>query len=129
MKIRYKKRHFRVNLIFGIVWLVWFFLGILFNDEMHWIDYGWLLISAMYLGFYFYQRKNQYLVIEDGVLKENSIFGKEMNLKEVKWIKSFAGDYILKSETKKLQINTQIIDPDSLADLNTELKKLNADWS
>jgi len=129
MRIGYKKRHMYINLIFGLVWLVWFFIGILTKDEPNWTDYGWIVISAMYLIGYFYQRQNKYLTIENGIIKINSPFGKKLNLTEVKRIKKFAGDYILKTGKKELTINTQIIDSNSLAELNTELEKLNVEWS
>jgi hypothetical protein len=129
MRIGYKKRHMNTNLIFGLVWLVWFFIRILTKDEPNWTDYGWIVISAMYLIVYFYQRQNKYLTIENGIIKVNDPFGKKLNLTEIKRIKKFAGDYILKSDKKELTINTQIIDPNSLAELNAELEKLNAEWN
>ncbi|WP_318310450.1 hypothetical protein [Flagellimonas crocea] len=129
MRIGYKKRHMNINLIFGLVWLVWFFIGILTKDEPNWTDYGWIVISAMYLVGYFYQRQNKYLTIENGIIKINSPFGKKLNLNEIKRIKKFAGDYILKTEKEELTINTQIIDPNSLAELNAELEKLNVEWN
>ena len=129
MRIGYKKRHMNINLIFGLVWLVWFFVGILTKDEPNWTDYGWIVISAMYLITYYYQRQNKYLTIENGVIKVNGPFGKKLNLTEIKRIKKFAGDYILKTDKKELTINTQIIDPNSLAELNAELEKLNAEWN
>ncbi len=52
-----------------------------------------------------------------------------MNLTEIKQIKKFAGFYILKTDRKEFKINTQIIDPDSLAELNAELEKLNVEWN
>ena len=129
MRIGYKKKHMNINLIFGLIWLVWFFIGILTKDEPNWTDYGWIVISAMYLIGYFYQRQNKYLTIENGIIKINSPFGKKLNLTEIKRIKKFAGDYILKSDKKDLTINTQIIDPNSLAELNAELEKLNVEWN
>jgi hypothetical protein len=129
MRIGYKKRHMNINLIFGLFWLVWFFIGILTKDEPNWADYGWIVISAMYLIGYFYQRQNKYLTIENGIIKINSPFGKKLNLTEIQRIKKFAGDYILKTDKKELTINTQIIDPNSLAELNAELEKLNVEWN
>jgi len=127
MRIGYNKRHMNINLIFGLLWLVWIFIGILTKAKPNWIDYGWIVISAMYLIGYFYQRQHKYLTIENGTIKINSPFGKKLNLTEVKQIKKFARDYILKTDKKQLTINTQIIDPNSLAELNTELEKLNLD--
>ncbi|WGK64958.1 hypothetical protein [Croceiramulus getboli] len=89
-----------INLIFGLIWLVWFFIEILTTDEPNWTDYGWIVISSMYLIGYFYQRQNKYLTIENGIIKINSPFGKEINLTEIKRIKKFAGDYVLKTKKK-----------------------------
>ena len=129
MKIGYKKRHLNVNLIFGLIWLVWFFIGVFGKEEPNWTDYGWIVISLMYLGMYFYQKNYNYLTIENGFIKQNWPFGKKMKLKEIKGIKHFAGEYILKSELKKMKINIQLINEESLLELKTELKKLDVEWT
>ena len=128
MKIGYKKRHLNVNLIFGLIWLVWFFVGVFGKEEPNWTDYGWLVISIAYLSIYFYQKKYKYVSIENGILSVNGPIGKKLNLTEIKRIKKFAGDYILKTDKKELTINTQIIDPNSLVELNAVLGKLNVEW-
>ena len=129
MKIQYKKRQLNFNLIFGIIWLTYFLIQLIFDEEIHWIDYGWILISLAYFGIYFYQKKYKYVSIENGILTVNGPLGKKLNLTEIKRIKKFAGDYILKSDKKDLTINTQIIDPNSLAELNAKLEKLNVEWN
>ena len=129
MKIGYKKRHLNVNLIFGLIWLVWFFVGVFGKEELNWTDYGWIFIPLMYLGLYLHQKNYKYLTIENGIINVNGPFGKKLNLTEIKRIKKFAGDYILKTDKSELTINTQIIDPKSLTKLNTELKKLNVEWN
>ena len=128
MKIGHKKRQIKVNLIFGIIWSTYFIIGLLI-DEVHWIDYGWIVIALAYFINYFYQKKYNYVTIENGFINVNGPFGKKLNLTEIKRIKKFAGDYILKTDTKELTINTQFIEPNSLAELTTELKKLNAEWN
>jgi hypothetical protein len=129
MKIGYKKKHLNVNLILGLVWLIWFFVGVFGKEKPNWTDYGWIVISLMYFGLYFYQKNYKYLTIENGIINVNGPFGKKLILTEIKRIKKFAGDYILKTDEKELTINTQIIDPNSLAELNAELKKLNVEWN
>ena len=129
MKIGYKKRHLNINLILGIIWLVWFFVFDFNKEEMNWTDYGWLVISIAYLSIDFYQKKYKYVSIENGILTVNGPIGKKLNLTEIKRIKKFAGDYILKTDKKELTINTQIIDPNSLAELNAVLGKLNVEWN
>lgn len=118
-----------INLVLGLVWLVFFFVGILSDEGPNWIDYGWLVVSAIYLALYFYQRRYKYLNLENGILKVNWPYGKKIGLKEVKQIKKFAGEYILKTDKTELKIHTQSIAPDSLAKLNAELQKLDVEWN
>ena len=129
MRIAYKKRNLNINLILGIVWLIFGLLSLNYNGENNWTDYGYLVFGILYLILYFYQIRNKYMTIENGILKINGSFGKKINLTEIKRIKKFAGDYILKTDKKELTINTQIIDPNSLAELNVELEKLNVEWN
>ena len=46
-------------------------------------------------------------------------------LVSLNWIKKFAGDYTLKTEQMELKINTELIDKDSLMELNKILAELN----
>ena len=74
--------------------------------------------------FYKYLKGTNYLIIEKGVLKQNYIFGKKIDLSEIKSIKHFAGDYILRTVRKELKINTKFIEEKSLVEFNEILKKL-----
>ena len=101
-------------------------LTIFFKDEkLNWLDYGNIAFGFIYFAFFLYQNKLGYLSIENGFIKHNDPFGATLKLSEIKEIKRFAGDYILKTDSKKLSINTQVIDPNSLIDLQEELAKLN----
>ncbi|MDX1315020.1 MAG: hypothetical protein R3356_05910 [Eudoraea sp.] len=114
----------RSNLIFGSVWLGFFILFTLLDDmRFRWMDYGYLLVAALYLGTYFYQKRYGYLTLEDGVLKLNDPRKKHINLNQVRRFKYFAGDFILESETKKLKINTHLLEPPSVVQLKVELEK------
>lgn len=128
MKIPYKNTHLNINLIFGILWLVYFLLQLIFDDEMKALDYGWLIIALVYLGAYFYHKHYKYLTLKNGVISINGPLGKKVKLSEIKQIKTFAGDYILKTDKKQLTINSQLIDPKSLTKLNTALEALNVEW-
>ena len=128
MEIPYKKRRLKFNLFFGIIWMVFFMSQFLLDEELKWIDYS-LVLSLVYFGTYYYQKKYKYLNISSGILNINGPLGKRINLHEVKQIRSFAGDYILKTEKKEVTINTQIIDLHFLAELNAELEKLDTEWT
>ena len=56
------------------------------------------------------------------------LFSIDLNSSEGQTLKS-PGDYIIKTDNKELTINTQIIEPNSLAELNAELEKLNVEWN
>lgn len=129
MKILYKKRRLNYNLTFGIFWLVLSLLKIFNQEKFSWFDWGFLILSFLYLRIYFYEKKNQYLTIENGMISINKMFPKRIKLTEIKQIKKFAGDYILKTDKTALTINTQFIDENSLKELNTELEKLNIEWN
>ncbi|MDN3494275.1 hypothetical protein [Winogradskyella bathintestinalis] len=128
MRIRYKKKQVNINLILGLIWLANGIIQTGFNENAGWYDYFWFLLSGFYLIMYFYQKKEQYLTIENGIIKQNWPFGKKLNLNEIIRIKHFAGEYTLKSELQKMKINIDAIDEESLSELKTELKKLNVEW-
>lgn len=128
MKIRYKKKQVNLNLFLGIVWLANAIVQTVVNENPSWFDYIWYLLSGFYLIAYFYQKKEKYLTIENGIIKQNWPFGKKMNLTEIKRIRHFAGEYILKTELDKMKINIDLIEEDSLSELKAELKKLNVEW-
>jgi len=100
----------------------------LFKAEVNWIDYGWGLLSLMYFINYFYLKKYKYLAIENGMINVNGPLGKKLSLNEVKRIKKFGGDYILKTDKKELTICTQFIETDTLNKLNKKLEKLGVVW-
>ena len=128
MKIKYRNRHLNINLALGMVWLLWFITIYFSSEGTDWHDYGVGLFSMIYFGLYLYQRQNKYLTISDGWIKKNSPFGKKIKLGEVDRIRKFAGDYILKTDSKEFVINTLIIAPESIKDLDGELQKLDVTW-
>ena len=77
---------------------------------------------------YLYIKVKYYLSIENNIIKQNYIFGKKMKFSEIKSIKHFAGEYILRTDTKKMRIDIGSIEKSSLVDLKGELKKLDALW-
>ncbi|QOD59751.1 hypothetical protein H9I45_10350 [Polaribacter haliotis] len=126
MKINYHKKFTRTNLIIGLFWTLFAFVSVFFlNENPKWHNYTWLAFGAVYLGMYFYYTKNSYLVLKDGFLKQNWPFGKKILIIEITKIKYFAGDYIIETRNKKITINGNLADKNSLDKLNEELKKSN----
>lgn len=124
MKIRYKKKRLRFYLVMTIVWLIFAMISLIYSDFDNWTAYFWLGISSMYIGMYSFSYVKQYLTVENGVIYKNQPFTKKISLNDIKSIKKFAGDYILKTDNSELTINTQIIDENSLKTLNGLLDDL-----
>lgn len=124
MKIRFTKKRLKHYLIFGIIWLVLGITAVIFNSD-NIFNYGFLIIGILYLGTYIFENNKQYLTIENGTISKNKLIPKRINLAEIKRIKKFAGDYILKTDKTELRINTELIDEKSLAELNAVLDNLN----
>ena len=128
MKIKYKKEPLIVYLTAGFFWFMFFNVILFEKEELNWIDYGWIVMSLIYLGIFFYRKKYYYLTIINDNIRVNGPLGKELKLTEIKRIKKFAGDYIIKTDRKEMTINTQIIDSSSLKELDAELEKLDVVW-
>jgi len=77
---------------------------------------------------YLYLKVKYYLSIENNLIKQNYIFGKKIDLSEIKSIKHFAGEYILRTDTRKMRIDIGSVEKSSLAELRDELKKLDIQW-
>ena len=113
-----------MNLFIGIAWTIFALLTFSYDGETRWMDYGYVVIAILYIGQYIYEYRNQYLTIKNGMIRKNGLFGKKLELEKIVWIKKFAGDYILKTDTRELTINTEWIDEKSILELNKELGKL-----
>ena len=126
MKILYSKKRRKYELIQGIFWILLFILGVLFSDRKN--DFFYLYLIMGLIHFYLHLKVKYYLSIENNIIKQNYIFGKKIDLSEIKSIKHFAGEYILRTDTRKMKINISLVDQSSLVDLKCELKKLDAQW-
>ena len=81
-------------------------------------------MGLIYFSMYVYNTRFQYISIQDGVIKENALFGTSLNLDEIASFRKFAGDYILQAGKKELYINTELIDSDSLPELQEFISSL-----
>src|SRR5436190_23906561 len=119
IKINYTKQRLNSNLKNGIFWgimgLIITIAGSVFSIEIKGIGIvpigmGQITLGIFSLIFYLYERQKQYLTLENGFLIMNSLIAKKVNLNEVKKMKKFGGDYILKTDESEFIIDTQVID-------------------
>ena len=126
MKILYNKKRRKYELFQGIFWILLFVLGILFSDRKNVFFYLQLIMGLIHI--YLHLKVKYYLSIENNIIKQNYIFGKKIDLSEIKSIKHFAGEYILRTDKRKMRIDIGSIEKSSLAELIDELKKLDVQW-
>lgn len=129
MKIRYKKNF--MNWALGIVVLDLIFTFALFFiwDSKASIKYFCLTQSIIFSSLIFHALYHQYLTLENGYLYRNdSRYRIKINLADVKQIKKMEGELLIKAGNKDLTVNTFLIDPNSLTDLQIELEKLDVEW-
>jgi hypothetical protein len=127
MKIKFKNKRVIYNLVLSTFYIAIGLEKILNQENARWTKYIFFILGLTYLVTSLFEINNQYLSIENGIIKKNIILGynKKINLKDIIAIKSFAGEYTLVTQTNKLKINTELIDPNSIEELYTVLKDLN----
>jgi hypothetical protein len=123
MKINFTKKQLHLNLIYALLFSITG-LPFLLKAPDTWMLVVALLLPISFVLKYFYQKKYQYGTIENGSIRKNDLFRKEVQLSAIKTIEKYAGSYILKTDTRKLRIDTSIIAADSLMELNAALEKL-----
>jgi hypothetical protein len=136
-KIKYSKKRLRSNLKMGIFFLT---IGIILIS-LSFVIGEWNEISLLSIGvgpflagifmciIYYFENKMQYLTLKDGELIKNRLIPKKVKLTEIKSIRQFAADLKLTTENGEFVIDTQIVDPTSLAELKIELKNYNLTWN
>jgi|TARA_B110000090_G_C13153511_1_gene358668 hypothetical protein len=123
MKINFTKKQLHLNLIYAFLFLITG-MPFLFRAPDTWMLVVALLLPISFVLKYVYQKKYQYVTIENGSIRKNNLFKKEVQLSAIKTIEKYAGSYILRTNTQKLRIDTTMIAPNSLLELNAELEKL-----
>ena len=124
MKIYYKRRLLRWNLVFGLFWVI---LGVISitNSPNNYLNYGYLIVGLIYITNYILKSKNQYLTIENGVITLNNFFPKSLVISNIKRIKKSSRHFILQTEKNEIRIEIRMVSKNSLKDLKTIFKKLN----
>lgn len=132
MTIKLKKRYTITNFILGVFWLFFGSMNVIY-DSTEWRDYCFIFLGFFMIFTYFYIHKYGGYRIENGCIKQSyfpPLYYKKIKLSDIKYIRKFAGDYILKTDDSKKNITICIdhIQPVSLELLEATLKKLDVVW-
>lgn len=123
MEISYNKKKSNISLILGIIWILIGTTSIIGNSENDFLS-GFLFIGIAYLAIYFMQRNVPYVLITDEFIQVCNFKKKKIYLKDITEVKYFAGDYIIKSDSKELSIDSNFVEKESLPNLKNAIEEL-----
>ena len=126
MKINLRKRYL-FNLYFGIFWIIIGVVGFIDETPTRWTDYAFISIGFIYILHYFYDRKHQYVRIENGELIPNRLYGLRSRIKidEITKITKKWGEYKVETANKSLTLSSQMINEEGLEKLKEFFLSLN----
>jgi hypothetical protein len=127
MKIAFKKRHLNLNLFYGLFYIL---AGVMTfkSNQQWWYAIFYILVPLLFIFKYFLLKHKKYVVIDKGFIQVNSLFSKRIQISEIIDIEKYAGKYTIKTDTKKLSIDTSLIEKEALVLLNATLENLNIEW-
>lgn len=103
----------RFNLIFGIVWMLLFINKSSAFNQLKWFDLFWMLISILYFGMFIYQKRYDYFVVENNMIRLNGPLGKKIHVNHITKVNYFAGEYVVHYLNKKAKISIASLDEDT----------------
>ncbi|MBZ9778962.1 hypothetical protein LB452_08505 [Psychroflexus sp. CAK8W] len=127
MKINFYKKRIYSPLIIASLWIiVGFYFLFTGEDSFNWSAFVYLFLGAGHLFDFFYSSKNLYLLIENNSIEEVKLLrsNTKIDFNEIQDIQKIEGNYIVKSETKTIQIDFNSIDNTSLVKLIKVFKTL-----
>lgn len=115
MKIKFKKKRLIYNLVFSILYIVIGLDGIINRENIRWTKYFFFIIGTIYLISSLFEIRNQYLTIENGMIKKNILFNnnEKINLNDITQIMEYQGEYKLITDQTLLKFNPELIDANS----------------
>ena len=130
MRVYLKRRNRRVNLIMGLVWVIYVPVMYLLSEDFDAYQIGFTAIGLVYLYVFWFQRKRGFLRIDEHqVATTDPFFAKKIPIDQITSVRRFAGDYIFKGGKKEISFDTRSIDVDSLEALNQKIEELGIPWS
>ena len=122
MKILHNQSKLNRILFLGIGYIIIGLISLATSTELYFS--GFALIGIIFVLQYFYTKNRAYVILLENSIRSNGIFKKEIEIKNVKSIKYFAGDYIIKSAEKEIVIDTNLVDKESQSNLKNYFENL-----
>lgn len=114
-----------IALLFMGLGLVLFIISLIFDDakDISWfsIGLGEFIVGILMFAYHKYEVYKQYLTLTETSIKKNTLFGKEVQFKDVNQVKEFANEITVISKSSQIVIDTEVIQPESLKRLKKAL--------
>jgi hypothetical protein len=99
------------------------------KEKFRWYDMIYIVFGLIYSAQSAYEYYYQHLTLTNEFLNQHTLFqNKQIRLADIIKIKSIGGDYIVKTESDNIYINSNLLDKDSLERLIQKLKTLKIEW-
>lgn len=122
-KICYSKSRLQNQFGYGIVMIGVGLFAVYINSASI-FSYLWILLGALQTGTSFYQKKHQYITIENDKLIKHSLIPKSIELSSIKKVRRYVNSYKIEAENKSLRIEKNMIEEDSLYRLDHFLENI-----
>jgi hypothetical protein len=122
MNILHNQSQLNRLLILGILYIIVGLLSIATSAKLYLS--GLTGIGIIYVAQYFYTKNRAYVILTENTVSTNGLFKKEIEVKDIKSMKYFAGDYIIKSAGKEIIIDTNLVDKESQTKLKSYFENL-----
>lgn len=119
LEIQYHPTQVRRLLLLGIIFTVIGCLFAYFSDEP--FRFALLPLGVAYIAIALIQKSCPMVTLADNHIAIG-IFKRRIKVEEIESIKYFAGDFIIKSAGKETRIDTNLVNPSQLAELQQYFK-------
>lgn len=123
MKVKYPKSRIQNGFIYGLIMIGVGLFAVYINSSSV-FSYLWVFIGMLQSGTALYQKKHQYLTIEENRLVKHSLIPKSIAISEIKGIRKFVDSYRIETDNGSILIEKSFIEEDSLQELNHFLDTL-----
>lgn len=123
LKIKYPKGRLQNNIGYGIVMIGVGLFAVYINSSSI-FSYLWIVVGFLQLGTSLYQKKNQYITIEEDRLIKHSLIPKTIEVSKIQRIRKFVNSYRIETAEGSIRIEKDFIEEESLQDLQKFLDRL-----
>jgi len=110
-------------MVYGILMILIGLLAI-YEDGSSIYSYLWLVLGLLQTGTTLYQKKYQYLTIDNTRITRHSLKSKSIQISDIKKVRRFRNSYKIETLESTLNINKNLIETESLYKLDDFFKEL-----